>query len=288
MKKLVACTLAAAMVLSMAACGSKPAATEPAKETVKETVKETEAPETQAPETEAAEESDLDYIKDKGTLVVGITDFEPMDYKDENGEWIGFDADMANAFAESLGVKAEFVEIDWDNKVLELDSKAIDCVWNGMTLTAEVMSSMECANAYCDNAQIVVLPADKAADYADVDSMKDLTFAVEAGSAGEEVATENSFNFTPVKAQADAIMEVAAGTSDAAIIDSLMAAAMVGEGTGYADLTYTITLNSEQYGVGFRKGSDLAAALNDFMKSNFEDMKACAETYKIQAALIAQ
>ncbi len=272
------------MVLSMAACGSKPAATEPAKETVKET----EAPETQAPETEAAEESDLDYIKDKGTLVVGITDFEPMDYKDDNGEWIGFDADMANAFAESLGVKAEFVEIDWDNKVLELDSKAIDCVWNGMTLTAEVMSSMECANAYCDNAQIVVLPADKAADYADVESMKDLTFAVEAGSAGEEMATENSFNFTPVKAQADAIMEVAAGTSDAAIIDSLMAAAMVGEGTGYADLTYTITLNSEQYGVGFRKGSDLAAALNDFMKANFDDMKACAETYKIQAALIAQ
>ena len=62
--------------------------------------------------------SDLEYVKDKGTLVVGVTDFEPMDYKDDNGEWVGFYADMAKAFAESIGVEAEFVEIDWDNKEL--------------------------------------------------------------------------------------------------------------------------------------------------------------------------
>ena len=91
---------------------------------------------------DAGEESDMQYVKDKGSLVVGITNFEPMDYKDENGDWIGFDADMAKAFAESLGVEAEFVEIDWDNKVLELDGKSIDCVWNGMTLTDEVTSAM--------------------------------------------------------------------------------------------------------------------------------------------------
>ena len=82
--------------------------------------------------------SDVDYVKEKGKLVVGITEFEPMDYQNESGEWIGFDADMAKAFAESLGVDAEFVVIDWDNKILELDGKTIDCVWNGMTLTDEV------------------------------------------------------------------------------------------------------------------------------------------------------
>ena len=158
MKKMTALLLAALMVLSMAACASKPAETA---------------------------ESDLAYIQDKGTLVVGITDFAPMDYQNESGEWVGFDADLAKAFAESLGVKVEFVEIVWDNKVLELDSKTIDCVWNGMTLTSEVTSAMACSNAYCNNAQVVIVPADKAADYQTVESVKDLTFAAEAGSAGE-------------------------------------------------------------------------------------------------------
>ena len=215
MKKMTALLLAALMVLSMAACASKPAETA---------------------------ESDLAYIQDKGTLVVGITDFAPMDYQNESGEWVGFDADLAKAFAESLGVKVEFVEIVWDNKVLELDSKTIDCVWNGMTLTSEVTSAMACSNAYCNNAQVVIVPADKA------------------------------------------------GTSDAAVIDSLMAAAMVGEGTGYANLTYTCGLNSEEYGVGFRKGSDLVQKLNDFFKASYADgsMLKIAETYGVQAAVIEQ
>ena len=266
MKKLIASLMAAMLVMaSLAGCGSKAAS-------------------------EEAKESDMDYVKGKGKLVVGITDFAPMDYKDENGDWIGFDADMAKAFAESLGVEVEFVEIDWDNKILELDSKTIDCVWNGMTLTAEVTSAMDCSNAYCNNAQIVIVPADKAEQYQDVESLSDLTFAVEAGSAGEAEVDALGLNYTSVKTQADALMEVAAGTSDAAVIDSLMAAAMVGEGTGYADLTYTVGLNSEEYGVGFRKGSDLAEALNDFFKASYADgsMGACAETYGVQAALIEQ
>ena len=148
MKKMIALLLAAMMVLSMAACASKTA----------ETAAPADTAEPAAAGTAAAAASDLAYIQDKGTLVIGITDFEPMDYKDADGSWIGFDADMAKAFAESLGVTAEFVEIDWDNKILELDSKTIDCVWNGMTLTAEVTSAMECSNAYCNNAQVVVVP----------------------------------------------------------------------------------------------------------------------------------
>ena len=261
MKKMTALLLAVLMVLSMAACASKP-----------------------------AEESDLAYIQDKGTLVVGITDFAPMDYQNESGEWIGFDADLAKAFADSLGVKVEFVEIVWDNKVLELDSKTIDCVWNGMTLTSEVTSAMACSNAYCNNAQVVIVPADKAADYQTVESVKDLTFAAEAGSAGEAELNALGYSVTPVSAQSDALMEVAAGTSDAAVIDSLMAAAMVGEGTGYANLTYTCGLNSEEYGVGFRKGSDLVQKLNDFFKASYADgsILKIAETYGVQAAVIEQ
>ncbi len=239
----------------------------------------------------AAEESDKAYVQDKGTLVIGITDFAPMDYKEEGSdEWVGFDADMAKAFGKSLGVEVEFVEIDWDNKIMELDGKTIDCVWNGMTLTDEVTSSMECSNAYCKNAQVVVVPSDKAEEYQDTDSLSGLTFAVEAGSAGEAEVSNLGLEYTPVKAQADALMEVSAYTSDAAVIDLLMAAAMIGEGTGYEGLTHTVELNSEEYGVGFRKGSDLAEALNEFFVTSYEDgsMMECAEKYGVQDAVVEQ
>ena len=275
MKKWIALLLAAMMVFSMAACAAK---NEPAADQAND---------------QTAADSDMAYVKEKGTLVVGITDFAPMDYQNESGEWIGFDADMAKAFAESLGVSVEFVEIDWDNKILELGGKSIDCVWNGMTLTDEVTSAMSCSNAYCNNSQVVIVPADKAADYADVEACKALSFAVEAGSAGMAEVEKLGASFTEVKDQATALMEVAAGTSDAAVIDSLMAGAMVGAGTSYETLAYSVSLNAEegeQYGVGFRQGSDLAAALNDFFKTAYADgsMQACAETYGIQAALIAQ
>ena len=278
-KKLLAHVLAAGMVASMAACGNTNSNGSASADNSKDTSAAAEST-----------DSDLAYVKDKGTLVVGITDFEPMDYQDENGNWIGFDADLASAFAESLGVDVEFVEIDWDNKILELDGKTIDCVWNGMTLTDEVTSSMSCTNAYCNNAQVVVVPSDVADQYQDTDSLKDLTFAVESGSAGETQAQELGLNYTAVTAQSDALMEVAAGTSDAAIIDSLMAAAMVGEGTGYANLTYTIGLNDEEYGVGFRKGSDLTEELNNFFKSSYADgsMEQIAEKYGVQAAVVEQ
>lgn len=286
MKKFFALLLALCMVFTLAACG-EPAASDPS-----------DAPESEAPAdvTEPADEggdtaeSDMDYVQDKGTLVVGITNFEPMDYQNESGEWVGFDADLAKAFAESLGVEVVFQEIEWESKVMELDGKTIDVVWNGMTLTDEVLSAMECSNAYCNNAQVVVLPAAEAENYPDAASMAELSFAVESGSAGEDMAIENGFNYTPVIDQATAVLEVSSGTCQAAIIDSLMAAAMVGEGTNYADLTYTISLNSEEYGVGFRKGSDLAAALNEFFVTAWADgtMQELAETYGVTAALIAQ
>ena len=286
MKKLVVFMLTMVMVFSLTACGGSDDKSDSGSDGGASSGTESGADSGSG----TSDGSDLEYVKDKGTLVVGITDFEPMDYKGDGDEWIGFDADMAKAFAESIGVEAEFVEIDWDNKIMELDGKTIDCVWNGMTLTDEVTSSMECSNAYCNNAQVVIVPSAKADDYQDTESIADLSFAVEAGSAGAAQADLLGLSYTPVKQQSDALMEVAAGTSDAAIIDSLMAAAMIGEGTGYADLTYTVGLNKEEYGVGFRKGSDLAAALNDFFAASYKDgsMMECAETYGVQAAVTKQ
>ena len=283
MKKMISAVMAGAMAVSMTACGGA-ASSAPIASSASAA---SSAVSSAAASSEAAG-SDMEYVKNKGKLVVGITDFEPMDYKSDSGEWIGFDADLAKAFAQSLGVEADFVEIDWDNKLLELNGKSIDCVWNGMTLTDEVTSSMECSNAYCNNAQVVVLPVDMTEKYQTVESLSDLNFAVESGSAGEAVAKELGLNFTPVSNQASALMEVAAGTSGAAIIDSLMAGAMVGEGTSYDKLTYTLPLSDEKYGVGFRKGSDLAAALNDFFAASKEDgsMQTLAETYGVQAALV--
>lgn len=274
MKKFASLGLALAMMLALASCGGS----------------KTPAASTSAAGSAAAAESDMAYVKEKGKLVVGITDFAPMDYKDKDGNWIGFDADNATAFAKSLGVDVEFVEVDWDNKIMELDSKSIDCVWNGMTLTDEVKNSMETSKPYCENAQVVVVKAADADKYQDTDSLKGLKFAAEAGSAGAAEIKNLNLECTELNTQADALMEVQAGTSDACVIDLLMAGAMIGEGTSYTDLTYTVKLNSEEYGVGFRKGSDLAAALNDFFAASYKDgsLKKTAETYGVQESLIAQ
>ncbi|MBR5931227.1 MAG: transporter substrate-binding domain-containing protein [Lachnospiraceae bacterium] len=243
---IISTVLVAAMMFVLAACGGNKGGDEP------------------APAGSGANEpaSEIAQVQANGKIVIGITDFEPMDFQ-ENGKWVGFDAELSELFAAELGVEAEFVEIDWDNKILELNSGAVDCIWNGMTLTPEVAEAMSCTDTYALNAQVVVMPADIMAEFKDADSMKDLTFAVEAGSAGESVGQEAGFTVNSVQNQAAALMEVAAGTSDACIIDKTMADAMTGEGTSYADLGYAVSLSSEEYVVGFRKGSDLTAKLNE-------------------------
>jgi len=291
-KKLIASILLGTMMMQLVACGSSDT-TETADTTETEVSVDSEESATVevAEEAEAdAAESDVAYIQEKGTLIVGITDFAPMDYKDDNGEWIGFDADVAKKVAEDLGVEIQFVEIDWDNKILELENKSIDVVWNGMTLTDEVTSAMECTNAYCNNAQVVVVASDVADQYQDEASLSELAFAVEAGSAGEAAAQELGLDYTSLSSQSDTLMEVSAGTSNACIIDLLMAGAMIGEGTSYPELTHTVELTTEEYGVGCRKGSDLAAYLNDEFKAMYDDgsLQTIAETYGVQDAIVAQ
>lgn len=290
-KRVLAMLLTGVMTIALlAGCSSSDSSdSSDAEETAEEETEEA-GEEEAAEEEEAEEDSDLAYIQEKGTLIVGITDFEPMDYKDDDGSWIGFDADLAVLVAESLGVEAEFVEIDWDNKILELNNKSIDVVWNGMTLTDEVSSAMACTNAYLNNAQVVVLPADIADDYPDIESLQSLAFAVEAGSAGEAAAEENGFNYTSVTSQSDTLLEVSAGTSDASIIDLLMAGAMIGEGTDYESLTHTLELTTEEYVVGCRVGSDLADYINDMFAEWDADgtLQEVAEIYGVQDALVAQ
>ena len=215
----------------------------------------------------AKSDSDLATIKKAGKIVVGITDYAPMDYKDENGEWTGFDAEFARLFADELGVDCEFFVIpNWGTKFMELETKQIDAVWNGMTITDEAKANSSVSNAYVVNAQVVVMSADALANYESVENLAGLSIAVESGSAGETCANEiANVNVIPLQNQEAALMEVAAGTSDACIIDITMANAMTGEGTSYADLAYELRLSEEEYGVSFRKESDLTKEFNDFM-----------------------
>ena len=235
-----------------------------------------------------APDTDLNYILNNGKIVVGITDYAPMDYKDDNGEWTGFDAEFARLFAKELGVECEFYVIaDWGKKFMELDTKQIDAVWNGMTITEEATSNSSVSNPYVVNAQVVVMKADAIGNYTTTDSMSGLTIAVENGSAGQDAAnTIAGANVVPLQDQGAALLEVKAGTADACVIDITMAYAMTGEGTDYADLAAGISLTEELYGVSFRKDSDVTAKFNDFMAKIKADgtLQALADKYDLTLA----
>ncbi|MDO4495108.1 MAG: transporter substrate-binding domain-containing protein [Clostridiaceae bacterium] len=273
MKKLMALVLAALMLFTMAACGSK---------TDGDTT--TAAPDdTQG--TAAAENSDLAYIKGNGKMIIGITEYAPMNYLDEAGNWTGFDTEFAEAVCAKLGVTPEFfVLADWDAKTNELNAKTIDCVWNGMTITEDLKDGMDISVPYVINAQVIVCKADDAEKYATVESIADAKIAVEGGSAAEKLVAELGYNnVTAVTAQSDALLEVKSGAADVAVIDITMAKAMTGEGTSYEDFTYTASLSEEEYGIGFRKGSDACTEVNAIIAELMADgtLDALAEKYEL-------
>ena len=148
--------------------------------------------------------TDSSYIKEKGNLIVGITEFAPLDYK-EGDSWVGFDADLAKAFAKSLGVEVQFTEIDWDGKVKALENGAVDCVWNGMTLTDEVKRDMSCSKPYLNNAQVIIVSKDKEKECKTEEDCMHFLFSVESGSAGEKALNSRNYRYTPVKTQKDAL-----------------------------------------------------------------------------------
>ena len=288
MKKTLSLALALTMALSLAACGgdSSSASTPDASGSSSQADASTSAPAGSASTPQAVD--DVAAVTEKGTLVVGITNFEPMDYPDENGEWIGFDADMAKAFAQYLGVEAQFQEINWDYKVMELEAGNIDVVWNGMTINDEVTAAMSVSVPYCLNAQVLVVPADKVADYEGLTSLEGLNVAVESGSAGEDAAEALGAATVPVQAQSNTLI--------AAVIDLLMAGAMIGEGTSYEDLAIALNLNeaqgleSESYGVGFRQGSNLVDEFNTFWAEKVADgtVLDTATIYGVQESVILE
>lgn len=223
---------------------------------------------------EKTTKSDMAYIKEKGTLVIGMTEYEPMNYKDKStGEWTGFDTEFAQAVAAKLGVKVEFIVLsDWEQKFTELDSKSIDCIWNGMTITDEALKNASVTDAYVKNAQVVVAKKDIAAKYKSLDEMKDLAFAVEGGSAGNKAVEDAGIkNIIKLDAQSNTLTEVKTGASDACVIDITMANNMIGEGTSYSDLVQVCSLNEEEYGIAFRKGSDMTAEVNKIMAEMKQD-----------------
>ena len=232
--------------------------------------------------------SDADYIAEKGEFIVGMTIYEPMNFKAEDGSWTGFDTELTQMVSEKLGLNPTFVEIDWDNKFPALASKSIDCIWNGMTITDEVKLNADVSKAYVKNAQVVVMNKAVVANYADVESLKGLKFVAESGSAGESAIADCGLdeNYVAVPAQTDALLEVMSGSADACVIDITMANAMTGEGTSYADLASGIELTSEEYGIAFRKGSDMTAKVNaalDELKAD-GSLEALAEKYQLTLA----
>ena len=267
MKRLVSAFLAGAMALSLAACGGAASTSTVASSA--------------ASGSAAASET-------AGKLVIGYTVYEPMNYTDADGNFTGFDTELATAVCEKLGVEPEFVEINWDTKVVELDAKSIDCIWNGMTLTDDIMANTATTKAYAKNAQVVVVK--DGTDYASTADLVGKTVVAEAGSAGE-AAIEGDENlaqadYVSKSVQTDCLMEVAAGTADAAVLDLTLANAMIGEGTDYASLAIVDELNAEEYGVAFRKGSDAAAAVDaafDELKAD-GTMQALAEKYDLALA----
>jgi len=269
MKKIMIFLLAAAMLLTFAACSKKDSG------------------------------GDLAYIKDKGEMVIGYTVYEPMNYTDENGNFTGFDTELAVIVCEKLGVEPVFQIIDWGTKEAELKGKSIDCIWNGMTLDKEREANMNCTKAYVKNAQVVVIRED--AEYEDTFSLAGKTVCAEIGSAGEVqiLGQENDDGtFTAPDAglaeaqyvgkayQTDCLMEVKAGVADAAVLDLTLANAMTGEGSDYSELKIVQMLGVEYYGVAFRKGSDVRDEVNKIFDELKEDgtLAALAQKYNLELA----
>lgn len=232
-------------------------------------------------------ESDLEYVKSKGTLVVGITDFAPMDYSDGDG-WTGFDAELAEAFANSIDVTLEFVEINWEQKTELLQNGKIDCIWNGMTKTEELQEIISCSDPYLSNAQVVVLRSNEMEQYSTAESCQHFLFAVEAGSTGEELLKEMKYRYTSYPTQMEALKSVQDKKADAAVIDIIMASYYIGDRKEFVDLGFDISLNDEVISVGLRKNSDITEELNIFLKNAYEDgtIDSLARKYGIESAVL--
>ena len=275
---LILAALAVIMCFALAACGG---------------AGNTDEPSTDAPEATA---SDLAYIKERGEMIIGYTEFAPMNYKNDAGEFVGFETDFAKAVCEELGVKAKFQLISWEAKETELAAKTIDCIWNGMTITPERLEAMSISTPYMANKQVLIVKAENADKYLKPEDMDGAKIVAEIESAGEGVAKEDAFfakaQYTSVADQATALMEVASGVSDACVVDYVLSIGMIGEGTDYEDLVVvdSLAFADEEYGIAFRKDSDTTAAVNEAISALVANgkLQEIAANYKLEKQLIAK
>ena len=275
---LILAALAVIMCFALAACGGTGAGGN--------------EPSTDAPEVA----SDLDYIKEKGEMIIGYTEFAPMNYKNDAGEFVGFETDFAKAVCEELGVEAKFQLISWEAKETELAAKTIDCIWNGMTITEERLEAMSISTPYMANKQVLIVKAENADKYLKPEDMDGAKIVAEIESAGEGVAKEDAFfakaQYTSVADQATALMEVASGVSDGCVVDYVLSIGMIGEGTDYEDLVVvdSLAFADEEYGIAFRKDSDTTAAVNEAISALVANgkLQEIAANYKLEAQLIAK
>ena len=288
MKKFLTLSLAAMLALSAAGCGNQKSANNG----------------NGSEQSSSAVDSDYEAIKEKGKAVIGITMFNPMNYYDDNKELVGFDTELAKAAFEKLGLEAEFIEINWDTKEIELNSRNIDCIWNGMCITDDRKAEMGITNPYLNNTQAMVMKPEKAAELAKDPSGANVV--AEQGSTGEgkllgtiaddatvKVSAQEFFKdakYTAVDSMAKAIMEVASGTADIALVDSVCAYGMVGEGTDYPDLVVNVDneFGAQQYGIAFRKGSDMVDKINGVIDELTADgtVAKLADKYNLSTMLI--
>ncbi|MDD6214245.1 MAG: transporter substrate-binding domain-containing protein [Firmicutes bacterium] len=284
MKKVLSLILAGIMCIGLSSCGKTQ----------------------QTDSSASSSSSDWAYVVNKKELIIGITLFAPMNYKDDKGELIGFDTDLAKAVCEKIGVEPKFVEINWDSKEVELNSKNIDCIWNGMCITEERKQNMSISDPYLKNTQAIVMKKDRADEI--MANIAGKNVVAEQGSTGEgklqgtiedddtvKVSAKEFFkdvNYTPVDSMAKALMEVKSGTADAAVVDSVCALAMTGEGSDYTDLVCNMDNNfgDQEYGIAFRKGSDVTEIVNKAINELTADgtVKTIADKYGLGSMLITK
>lgn len=284
MKKLTAVTLALFAAVSLSACNSAPA---PAA-----------GPDSGTPSdnpSAGAYSTTAEDIKARGELLIGLDDtFAPMGFRDENETLVGFDIDLANAVCKQLGVKATFVPIDWNAKEMELAVGNIDCIWNGMSATAERKESMSLSQNYLNNK--IIIMTNEGVSITSKQDLANCNISVQAGSAAFEALQADEI-YSVVKDKTvefptydEAILDMLAGRSDVMIIDEVFG--------NYKNskldkkfLVSEVDFGDDLYAIGFRKGdTDLTNAVNNALSELVKDgsAKAISEVWFGTDLVIAQ
>ena len=227
--------------------------------------------------------------EEDNTFIVGFdAEYPPYGYMDDNGEYTGFDLELAQAVCDLYGWELEKRPIDWDSKDMELNSGAIDCIWNGFTMNGRE-EEYTWSVPYVDNSQVIVVS--EASGIADLEGLSGKIVGVQAASAALELLSEGgdqadlAATFGTLQQFPEynsAFVELQAGSIDAIAMDVGVANYQLKEKEGYTILDET--LNSEQYAIGFKQGNEeLRDLVNDALATLLEDgtFDELAEKYEL-------